>query len=87
MKRNVVGFALFVVFVTLRPIASCQTPNTYSDTDRSDEKSPFARVTEAPIKETTFVATKAGVYMVRAVKLETGPSGSYFNASQGLFAP
>jgi hypothetical protein len=33
MKRNVVGFALFVVFVTLRPIASCQTPNTYTDTD------------------------------------------------------
>jgi hypothetical protein len=25
--------------------------------------------------------------MVRAVKLETGPSGSYVNASQGVFAP
>ena len=52
-----------------------------------DEKGPFTRLTESPIRETTFVASKAGCTMVRAVKLEAGTSGSYFNASQGIFAP
>jgi len=54
-----------------------------------DEKGPFTRLTETPIRETTFTATsaKAALYMVRAVKVETGSSGSYVNASEGVFAP
>jgi hypothetical protein len=53
----------------------------------ADENGPFERLTASPIRETTFVAKTSGVFMVRAVRLETGPSGSYMNASQGLFAP
>jgi len=50
-----------------------------------DENTPFVRLTETPIRETTFTPKSAGVFMVRAVRLETGPSGSYVNASQGIY--
>src|SRR6185295_4133250 len=53
----------------------------------ADENGPFTRLTESAIKETSTAAAKAAFYMVRAVKLENGPSGSYVNASQGIFAP
>ena len=55
----------------------------------AQEKGPYVRLTESPIKETRYVPTspKPGVYMVRAVRLETGASGSYVNASQALFTP
>jgi len=55
----------------------------------ADPKGPFERLTEAPLRETRYSspAGKGGVYMVRAVKLETGASGSYWNASQGIFTP
>ncbi|MBI3885758.1 MAG: glycoside hydrolase family 9 protein [Opitutae bacterium] len=49
---------------------------------------PFTRVTGSLLAATTFVDASApagATYMVRAVKLETTPSGSYYNASQGLF--
>lgn len=49
---------------------------------------PFTRLTGALLTGTTFVDVSApagATYMVRAVKLETTPSGSYYNASQGLF--
>jgi hypothetical protein len=52
------------------------------------ENPAFTRLTSAPTTETTFAdaaATPAAVYMVRAVKLECTPSGSYYNASQGIF--
>jgi hypothetical protein len=48
----------------------------------------FTRLTPAPTPGTAFVdpAPPPGArYMVRAVKLEQTPSGSYFNASQGVF--
>ncbi len=50
---------------------------------------PFSRVTTSLVAGTSFndnTAT-AGTYtwMVRAVKLQTTPSGSYFNPSQGVF--
>jgi hypothetical protein len=48
------------------------------------ENGPWTRLTEAPIRETSFAPAPAVAYMVRAVRLETGPSGSYFNASQGV---
>ena len=51
---------------------------------------PFERVTANLLTAPTFVdaASPAGaVYMVRAVKLETSGSGTYYNASQGIFYP
>jgi hypothetical protein len=51
---------------------------------------PFARLTGSPAIENTFTDTTAApdthTYMVRAVALQTTPSGSYYNASQGAFA-
>jgi hypothetical protein len=49
---------------------------------------PFTRLTASPLTETHYsdprpVAT--ATYMVRAFKLETSGSGSYFNLSQGAF--
>jgi hypothetical protein len=50
---------------------------------------PFTRVTSSPVGGTTFsetgVPAGTATYMVRAVKLETAGSGSYTNASQGVF--
>jgi hypothetical protein len=74
---------------TLTWSASPEPSATYHVYSAPDEKGPFTRLTETAIPGLTFTATsaKAGLYMVRAVKLETGASGSYFNASQGVFAP
>lgn len=51
---------------------------------------PFARLTEALVEGTEFLDAGRGadgsLYMVRAVTLEVSGSGSYFNASQGVFA-
>lgn len=51
---------------------------------------PFQRVNSALLTGTSFtnlnLSTGVYHYMVRAVKWEQGPSGSYTNASQGLFA-
>ena len=49
---------------------------------------PFTRVTEQPVSGTTFSDTPpAGsyTYMVRAMKLEQTPSGTYLNPSLGIF--
>ncbi|HLH54065.1 MAG TPA: hypothetical protein VKY92_10680, partial [Verrucomicrobiae bacterium] len=49
---------------------------------------PFKRVTDAPINNTTFSDPHPGknpTYMVRALKLETSASGTYYNLSQGAF--
>ncbi len=48
----------------------------------------FTRLTDAPVPNTSFVDSDPvpdATYMVRAVKLEITPSGSYYNASQGIF--
>ncbi len=51
---------------------------------------PFERLTSSPVPVTAFTDAAAphGTlhYMVRAIKRQTGPSGSYWNASQGIFA-
>jgi hypothetical protein len=51
---------------------------------------PFSRITASPLGSTSFtdsgVPGGAWTYMVRTVKLETSASGSYGNASQGVFA-
>ncbi len=50
---------------------------------------PFTKLTPAPSAATTYTdaATTSGthVYMVRAVKLEATGSGTFYNASQGVF--
>jgi hypothetical protein len=48
----------------------------------------FARVTDSLVAGTSFMdsGSTGGSYMVRAVALQTNPSGSYFNPSQGVFA-
>ncbi len=52
---------------------------------------PFVRLTETPVAETSFTDTSERdtdvLYMVRAVSLETRGTGTYYNASQGRFAP
>lgn len=50
---------------------------------------PFTRLTEQPVNATSFSETPAPgnyTYMVRAVKLEQTPSGTYLNPSLGIFA-
>ena len=51
---------------------------------------PFSRLSTAPVAATSFVdaAPLVGpaVYMVRAVRHEATPTGTYWNASQGVFA-
>ncbi len=51
---------------------------------------PFIRLTPAPVIGTHYVAgaapeLAAATYMVRALKLETSASGTYYNLSQGAF--
>src|SRR5436190_625769 len=49
---------------------------------------PFTRLTGSLLTAATFVdasAPSGATYMLRAVKLENTPSGSYYNASQGIF--
>ncbi len=48
---------------------------------------PFTRLTASLITDTNYTDAEVGtnVYMVRAVKLEVSGSGSYYNASQGVF--
>ncbi|MCM3878065.1 MAG: fibronectin type III domain-containing protein [Thermoanaerobaculia bacterium] len=51
---------------------------------------PFTRLTPSPVAGTSFVDAGASggttTYLVRAVRLETSASGSYWNASTGLAA-
>ncbi len=48
---------------------------------------PFRRLTANLLSGTSYTdaVASANVYMVRAVKLEKTPSGSYYNPSQGIF--
>jgi len=49
---------------------------------------PYLRITSLPISETALRDSSGSVgdsYMVRAVKLESSASGTYYNASQGAF--
>ena len=51
---------------------------------------PFTRVTSQPVSGTNFSDTPpegSYTYMVRAIKLEQTPSGTYLNPSLGVFVP
>jgi hypothetical protein len=47
----------------------------------------FIQLNSQPVTQTSFSisANGASIYMVRAVRLESSPSGSYYNLSQGAF--
>jgi hypothetical protein len=50
---------------------------------------PFTRLNDSLIGATNYTDVEAPgtyYYMVRSVRLETNPSGSYYNASEGVFA-
>jgi hypothetical protein len=50
----------------------------------------WTRLSGTPVAETRFLdpsPAREGAYMVRAVRLERGPGGTYLNASQALFEP
>src|SRR5262249_27694974 len=51
---------------------------------------PFSRLTSSLVSQTAFsdlnVSPGTYSYMVRAVTLQTTPSGTYFNSSQGILA-
>jgi hypothetical protein len=55
----------------------------------SSPRGPFTRISSSLVTGTTFEDTSApegdSTYMVRAVALQTNPSGSYYNPSQGVF--
>jgi hypothetical protein len=61
--------------------------NVYRATDANG---PFTRVNDAVVTDTTYTDADAAsgnyTYMVRAVKLESSGSGTYFNLSEGEFA-
>lgn len=51
---------------------------------------PYTRVTSEPVSGSEFTDSSAAtgdyVYLVRAIKLQETPSGTYYNPSQGIFA-
>lgn len=55
----------------------------------SSPDGPFTRLTSAPVTFTEFFDNSAFnatyTYMVKAIKLQITPSGSYYNSSQGIF--
>jgi hypothetical protein len=56
----------------------------------SSPSGPFTRLNSQPVTGTSFTdpnpANSSQTYMVRAIKLETTPSGTYYNTSQGIFS-
>jgi hypothetical protein len=56
----------------------------------SSAAGPFLRLTTSPLRTNDFTDYTPSlglfIYMVRAVKLEISPSGSYYNLSQGVFS-
>jgi hypothetical protein len=70
--------------------ASAESVEGYHVYRASSRKGPYVRLTQTPVKVTTYQDSNAPsgspVYMVRAVKLESSASGTYFNASQGSFS-
>ena len=75
--------------VSLSWTASTDTVAGYHVYRATNSAGPYARLTPALLTTTAFNDTSvpAGIYtyMVRAVKLETTGSGTYYNPSQGIF--
>jgi hypothetical protein len=75
--------------ITLNWSASSDATAGYHVYRATSASGPFVRLTTALLAGTTFTDTNApastSTYEVRAVKLQTTPSGTYFNPSQGIF--
>jgi hypothetical protein len=75
--------------VTLSWVASRDTVQGYHVYRSTNAAGPYIRLTGSPVSETTYTdsngASGSYAYMVRAIKLETSGSGTYFNPSQGAF--
>jgi len=74
---------------TLNWTASADPVAGYHVYRASSPTGPFTRLTGSLLSATSFnetVPAGAYTYMVRAVALQTNPSGSYYNPSQGIFA-
>jgi hypothetical protein len=74
--------------VSLSWSASAEADLGYHVYRATNPSGPFTRMTTKPVVTTTFVDAKpvlGATYMVRAVKLESSASGTYENASQGIF--
>ena len=78
--------------ITLQWRASDDAVLGYHVFRASNPSGPFTRLTDSPVTATSYsVERPQGIasYMIRAVKLETSASGTYFNLSEGalLAAP
>jgi len=75
--------------IRLNWTASADTVVGYHVYRTSSTTVPFTRLTTLPITGVSYtdsaVSTGTYAYMVRAVKLESSGSGTYYNASQGVF--
>ncbi|MBE0546017.1 MAG: hypothetical protein IH623_32220 [Verrucomicrobia bacterium] len=75
--------------VTVNWPSSTETVLGYHVYRSASPGGPFARLTGSLVPGNTFTdstaVTATYTYMVRAVTLQTTPSGSYYNASQGVF--
>lgn len=69
---------------------SIDTVEGYHVYHAASASGPFTRLTTSMLRATNYADAAApsgdSAYMVRAVKLEESASGSYYNASQGVFA-
>jgi hypothetical protein len=76
--------------VTLNWNAGCDPVLGYNVYRSTDPAGLFARLNGSLIGATNYtdeeVTPGAYYYMVRGVRVETNPSGSYYNASEGVFA-
>jgi hypothetical protein len=74
--------------VTLNWVASPDATAGYHVYRSAAANGPFTRVSGSGVSGTSFTDTPGSgtyTYMVRAVALQTNPSGSYYNPSQGVF--
>jgi len=89
-STNVSATATGVGEVTLAWDASASTVEGYHVYRAADMDGAFVRQSGSLLTTTNFVDATAPVgtnfYMVRAVRLERVPTGSYYNPSQGAFA-
>jgi len=77
--------------VILNWAASPDSVEGYNVYRALDPNGPFTRLNTAPVAGTSYTDSAAAAggytYMVRAVKLQASASGTYYNLSQGTFAP
>ncbi len=76
--------------VNLRWTGSPDNPLGYNIYRSTSATGPFTRLNSSLVTATSYTDSSAPggsvTYMVRAVRLETSGSGSYYNPSQGVFA-